>query len=828
MPEAGDISMTTTNITNSSSTVSEEERLEYIQQLQNQTTITMIPAMIFLIIVAIVGVIGNPLVLYVYARQFQQNPTRVFIMVIALLDLVANVVAIPGEIYDMFHIWDFDNPELCQARLFINCFVVISVAMALTAVAVVRYRKVCNPFGWQVTTTHAKRISVVVIFLGALFSAPYVITNGRQTKETPRPGIIAYECSEDDNYKNTIWPIVNNAFFLLLFIVSFLTLLILYLRIGVTAWRHRKLFKKFNLGSETASHSENRYVEMLGPACATTEPNVENVPHGPEHLQKVGTDADISSFGDYDYTRAIDNGYIHNHNEITKYLTIASQFSGRGSVECANDTNDGFTCHAQFHNQARTKDLPVVLDEFADQLNKMTECETENECLCDGQNLRTEKDEKFVNENCVDVCEVKPTKHWLRDDQRTKEYSMKLRVKCEFVHSCIRETNRRYNPVCHFEIQNDTIIKKFIYGKFVDAYNEVYDTDGNGDLGCCIAIPNDTNCQSFGTSEISDALKEISKTEIKDDYYQFQNEKCSLPPATSFHQVAERPNKYDFPCNSQSQNYGMYDTAKDVDALKAVAETQIQNDSSNNCQIQNEAKLKTSEIGECVDPLTKVFGIKITDDVSINALTLDQTNSMPRLACQSIDHLGEVSESKLKTDALYQSQIQRVIIPSSVPTCEFSENVNDATVIQIKDGLNVETESTLKQQPDNESVHTCQKKETGTYIVNRANRPKLKARLNPGGYHTRTTYVNRTTAIVITISAVYCIGFLPFIALSFFNFLAPDTYNGLNLTEASFYNLFYRLYFINSAANPIVYSLFGRKFRQECRKLFKCRSGGER
>lgn len=89
--------MTTPNITNSYSTVSEEERLEYIQQLQNQTTITMIPAMIFLIIIAIVGVIGNPLVLYVYARQFQQNPTRVFIMVIALLDLVVNVVAIPGK-----------------------------------------------------------------------------------------------------------------------------------------------------------------------------------------------------------------------------------------------------------------------------------------------------------------------------------------------------------------------------------------------------------------------------------------------------------------------------------------------------------------------------------------------------------------------------------------------------------------------------------------------------------------------------------------------------------------------------------------------------------
>lgn len=683
----------------------------------------------------------------------------------------------------------------------------------------------CNPYGWQLTTSHAKRISAVVIFLGALFSVPYVITNGRQTKDTPRQGIIAYECSEADNYKNTIWPIVNNAFFLLLFIVSFLTLLTLYLRIGVTARRHRKLFKKFNACSEHAIHSENRHVEMLCPGCAITEPDVQNVTHRPELLQNVCTYADIPSNGDCEYITAIGDDYIYTHNEITKNLIVSSQFAGLGRVECANDTYDGPTCHVHCQNQATTTD--ISLDELADQLNKVTDCETENDCLCGDQNLRTENDAKFVTENCINVCEVEPTKQWLRDDQGTRENSMKVHANCEFAHSCNRETNTRYDYLCHIETQNDTVSKTFISEKLVDSCNKVYDIEGNHSIDCCIANPKDTNLQSFGTSEIANALKELPKSEIKDDDYQFQNEEQAMPPATSFHKAAERPNKYGFPRNSQSKNYGMFDTMKDIDALKAVIETQIQNDSSNSCQIDDEAEMKTSETREFVNPLENISEIKLTDDVSINPLTLDQTNSTSHLAYQSNDHLCEVSESELKNDALCQSQIQRVTIPSSVATCEVSENVNDAALIQIKGGLNVETESTFKHQPENGGVHACQIKATGKYIINRANKPKHKARLNPEGYRRRTTYVNRTTAIVITISAVYCIGFLPFIALSFFTFLTPETYNGLNLTESSFYNLFFRFYFINSAANPIVYSLFGRKFRQECRKLFRCRSGGE-
>lgn len=90
-----------TNATYSSNTtnlpVSGEERLRYLAELQYETTQTMIPAIVFLAFLAVTGFIGNSLVIYVYSRRLQWSATRILIIAIAILDLIANVVAIPGK-----------------------------------------------------------------------------------------------------------------------------------------------------------------------------------------------------------------------------------------------------------------------------------------------------------------------------------------------------------------------------------------------------------------------------------------------------------------------------------------------------------------------------------------------------------------------------------------------------------------------------------------------------------------------------------------------------------------------------------------------------------
>lgn len=112
-----------------------------------------------------------------------------------------------------------------------------------------RYRKVCAPFGWQVTLTQSKFVSALAIFLGAIFSILYIALYGRMSKPTPCHKIDGYECYIDDFYKATFWPKVNTALFVLLYLLSVIPLVVLYILIGRTAMKHRDIQKICNRSS---------------------------------------------------------------------------------------------------------------------------------------------------------------------------------------------------------------------------------------------------------------------------------------------------------------------------------------------------------------------------------------------------------------------------------------------------------------------------------------------------------------------------------------------------------------------------------------------------
>ncbi|GFN74902.1 cephalotocin receptor 1 [Plakobranchus ocellatus] len=237
--------------------ISERQRLEYLRRLQEQTTLAMIPSMVFILLIALVGLIGNSLVIYVYSQNLQLNASRFFICVIAVFDLVSNVLLIPGEVYDMFNVWDFDHPILCQIRLGLNAVITIMSASTLIALAFVRYRKVCAPFEWQVTIRQAKFISFILLLVSAVFAAPFGIIKGRKTRKAPHPGIYGSECTTDDAYVDTIWPLVVSVFFFVLFSLTTMVMIVLYSLVGVKAWRHSQSSPGVTSAGAGSSSSES-------------------------------------------------------------------------------------------------------------------------------------------------------------------------------------------------------------------------------------------------------------------------------------------------------------------------------------------------------------------------------------------------------------------------------------------------------------------------------------------------------------------------------------------------------------------------------------------
>lgn len=116
------------------------------------------------------------------------------------------------------------------------------------------------------------------------------------------------------------------------------------------------------------------------------------------------------------------------------------------------------------------------------------------------------------------------------------------------------------------------------------------------------------------------------------------------------------------------------------------------------------------------------------------------------------------------------------------------------------------------------SYHVTNKLASSSFMMHNANntiviqRERRRNRRNIG----------RTTCMLLTISLIYILGFLPFLALEFFKSAAPEAFAAMDTASLSLYHLFLRSYLLNSAANPVVYSLCDLNFRRELKKLVHC------
>ncbi|XP_059175208.1 histamine H1 receptor-like [Physella acuta] len=245
----------TISMLNTTTNYTEEYKRWYLEHLRQHSLRIMTPTIVFLTAVAVVGAVGNSLVLLVYTRSFTSKPTRIFILTLSFLDLITNLFVIPVDIYDLFEYWTFDRPSICRAKRFMYTFNTIGSSLALLAICVTRYRKICRPFGKQVTVTSAKVTCVVIALVSIFFSSPNAVINGVQTVKTPTPGIFGKQCRTDDAYVRTIWPNLNANLFIVLFVLICTPLVVLYVLIGVKA-RRRKFFKVSSVRTAAKSNEK--------------------------------------------------------------------------------------------------------------------------------------------------------------------------------------------------------------------------------------------------------------------------------------------------------------------------------------------------------------------------------------------------------------------------------------------------------------------------------------------------------------------------------------------------------------------------------------------
>ncbi|KAK7479094.1 hypothetical protein BaRGS_00029686 [Batillaria attramentaria] len=80
-----------------------------------------------------------------------------------------------------------------------------------------------------------------------------------------------------------------------------------------------------------------------------------------------------------------------------------------------------------------------------------------------------------------------------------------------------------------------------------------------------------------------------------------------------------------------------------------------------------------------------------------------------------------------------------------------------------------------------------------------------------------TRSVDKTTIVAFSVTLVFVISFLPYLALMFVRAVIKDfDYTLHTPAQLNFYNIFIRFYLLNSAANPVIYGVLNEKFRKEC------------
>ena len=210
------------------------------EDLRKEEVGRLIPLVVYLSLICVCGALGNSLVCYVYKTKYGPSNCRSFVICLSSIDLFSCVLVIPFEIAVVLKEYNFTVEIACQISVFLNTWPTLSSGLMLLAIAVDRYRKVCKPFSRQISLNWARNICIINIFLAASFSWPSPILYGINRKIITPYNVTISECAVKSSMKVTVYPLINNIMFAVLFLGSLISISFMYCFIGLGVKRHSK------------------------------------------------------------------------------------------------------------------------------------------------------------------------------------------------------------------------------------------------------------------------------------------------------------------------------------------------------------------------------------------------------------------------------------------------------------------------------------------------------------------------------------------------------------------------------------------------------------
>ncbi|XP_062621630.1 cholecystokinin receptor-like [Saccostrea cucullata] len=259
-----------------------ELSLEELNQIEVQRRLA---PMIYLGILTLLGVPGNLTVLFVYLFKFGSSTHRTFIVALAIIDLVGSAVCMPFEIIEMNFQYTFYAVGACKFFRFNNTVVALTSIFFIIGLSFDRYRRVCKPLKTQMTVLKAKSFCFVAVIIAILFSSPVFFLIGTRRVQLPH-NVTGYDCSTDDKYKNTIYPVVLNGVLFLFFVFAIIFLSVIYILIGKKIFKHVKFHTSVastNSSSISSKKTSSTSLQSNGQEAIVLE-NISNMASQSEDL----------------------------------------------------------------------------------------------------------------------------------------------------------------------------------------------------------------------------------------------------------------------------------------------------------------------------------------------------------------------------------------------------------------------------------------------------------------------------------------------------------------------------------------------------------------
>lgn len=217
-----------------------DEAEEYLRGLSQNKMQDLIPTIAVFGLLTFVGIPGNTFIILVYSTCYKAGSTKVFVLAMAVFDLVSSALSFPLIIFEFHFLYTFPDFRFCKLMQAMQRFPFVASSCILVGVALDRRHRICKPLKRQLSPRQASYVVILSLILASLFTFPFLPLKGESLLTTDVDGVFGRRCGYLRKYRNSVYATIESSFLSLNIVVGIVVFLFCYSQIGYQLYKQKK------------------------------------------------------------------------------------------------------------------------------------------------------------------------------------------------------------------------------------------------------------------------------------------------------------------------------------------------------------------------------------------------------------------------------------------------------------------------------------------------------------------------------------------------------------------------------------------------------------